>query len=60
MDIVNLTHILHFFDDFTKPYIPENGKTMGSARHRVGTVQSKEFAENISKNFRDFGIKQVG
>ena len=60
MDVVNLTSILHFFNDFTKSYATENGKNIGGSKHRVGTVESKEFAQNISKNFRDFGLPQVG
>ena len=59
MSVVSLTHILHFFDDFAMSNKTVYGKDTGDAFHRVGTIESEEFANNILRNFREFGIKQV-
>ena len=55
MDIVNLTHIMNFFDEYTRNKEKVNGKAI----HRVGSVESENFAMKIAHDLRDFGLKQV-
>ena len=55
MDIVNLTHIMSFFDEYTG----NHGEFDNKAIHRVGTMESEKFAMKIAQDFRDFGLKQV-
>ena len=55
MDIVNLTHIMNFFDEYTRNHEEVNGKAI----HRVGTIESEKFAMKIAQDFRDFGLEQV-
>ena len=57
MNNVNLTYIMSFFDQYTNFHggIGRNN----TAIHRVGTLESRKFAQNIEKKFKEFGIKQV-
>ena len=57
MNNVNLTYIMTFFNQYTN-FHGGIGKNH-SAIHRVGTLESKKFAQKIEASFQDFGLKQV-
>ena len=57
MNNVNLTYITNFFNQYTNFHGGVKGNN--TAMHRVGTLESKKFAEHIEQNFKDFGLKQV-
>ena len=59
MGAVNLKSILSFFDDFTGPDLNNINTGAVNARHRVGTIESANFARNISKMLQNFGLSQV-
>ena len=48
---------MNFFNQYTNFH--GGVRRNNTAIHRVGTLESKKFAENIVKTFKDFGLKQV-
>ena len=57
MNNVNLTYIMNFFNQYTN-FHGGIGKNISSI-HRVGTLESKKFAQKIEASFQDFGLKKV-
>ena len=57
MNNVNLTYIMNFFNQYTNFHGGIGGNI--SAIHRVGTLESKKFAQKIEASFQDFGLKKV-